>query len=48
MRESHGGLIAESVQVLEYAPEDHPPVIPAAGALDEDESALQALKLLIE
>lgn len=48
VRGSRGGLIAESVQILKHAPEDHPPVIPAAGTLDEGESAFQALEPLIE
>jgi hypothetical protein len=48
VRGSRGDFTAERVQLLEHAPEDHPPVIPAAGAPDEGESALQALKLLVE
>jgi hypothetical protein len=48
VRGSRGGPIAEGVQILEHAPENHPSVIPAAGALDEGESSFQALKLVAE
>jgi hypothetical protein len=39
------GLIAKGVQILEHAPEDHPPIIPAADALNEGESSLDALMM---
>jgi hypothetical protein len=39
-------LIAQSFQVFEKAPEHHAPVILSAGALDEGEPSLDALKLL--
>jgi hypothetical protein len=41
-------LIAQSVQVFEKAPEHHAPVILSAGALDEGEPSLDALKLLFD
>jgi hypothetical protein len=48
VRRRRGGFTAEGVQVLEHAPEDHPPIIAAAGALDEGESSPDAPKLLVE
>jgi hypothetical protein len=41
-------LIAQSFQVFEKAPEHHAPVILSAGALDEGEPSLDALKLLFD